>query len=107
MKPLFFLGASRKAITGFPAAARREAGYQLGQVQHGNEPTDWKPMPTVGAGVREIRLHVDGEHRVIYLATLGDAVYVLHAFAKKSGKTPKHDIDTANTRYRQLMEARK
>lgn len=107
MKPLFFLGASRKSITGFPAAARREAGYQLGQVQRGNEPADWKPMPAVGSGVREIRLHVVGEHRVIYLATMGDAVYVLHAFAKKSGKTPKPDIDIANTRYRQLMEAKR
>ncbi len=105
MKPLFFLGTSRKAVAGFPVTARREAGYQLDQVQHGNEPADWKPMPTVGAGVREIRLHVDGEHRVIYLTTLGDAVYVLHAFAKKSGKTAKPDIDIAKTRYRQLMEA--
>ena len=64
-------------------------------------------MPTVGAGVREIRLHVAGEHRVIYLATMGDAVYVLHAFAKKSGKTPKPDIDMANARYRQLLEAKR
>ena len=107
MKPLFFLGASRKAIAGFPVTARREAGYQLDQVQYGNEPTDWKPMSTVGAGVREIRLHTDGEHRVIYLATRGDAVYVLHAFAKKSGRTPKPHIDTAKTRYRQLMEAKR
>ena len=105
MKPLFFLGTSRKAVAGFSVTARREAGYQLNQVQHGNEPADWKPMSTVGAGVREIRLHSDGEHRVIYLATLGDAVYVLHAFAKKSGKTAMPDIDIAKTRSRQLMEA--
>lgn len=106
MKPLFFLGASRKAITAFPVAAKRETGYQLDRVQQGAEPADWKPMPTVGSGVREIRLHVDGEHRVIYLATLGNAVYVLHAFAKKTRKTTKPDLDIAKSRYRQLMEAK-
>ncbi len=106
MKPLFFLGASRKAIAGFPVTAKREAGYQLDRVQQGDDPADWKPMPTVGSGVREIRLHVDGEHRVIYLATLGSAVYVLHAFAKKTRKTTKPDLDIATTRYRQLMEAK-
>ena len=64
-------------------------------------------MSTVGLGVREIRLHADGEHRVIYLANRGDAVYVLHAFAKKSRKAPKADMDIANERYRQLLEAKR
>jgi len=48
--------------------------------------------------VREIRIHEDGEYRVIYTATVGDSVYVLHAFRKKSQKTPKHDIELARKR---------
>lgn len=106
MKIAFFLGDSRKQVLKFTIDARREAGYQLGKVQLGNDPSDWKPMPTVGVGVKEIRLHVAGEHRVIYLATLPDAVYVLHAFAKKTQRTPKADIDLAKTRLNQLLKAK-
>jgi phage-related protein len=64
-------------------------------VQTGHDPSDSKPMPRVGTGVREIRIHADGEYRVLYLATRPDAVYVLHAFAKKRQATPKLDIDLA------------
>ena len=83
MKQGLFWGDSRKQVLKFSSDARREAGYWLNKVQHGDEPSDWKPMPTVGVGVIEIRMHVAGEYRVIYLATLPDAVYVLHAFVKK------------------------
>lgn len=107
MKTAFFLGDSRKRLLKFPADTRRDAGYQLGKVQDGSEPTDWKPMPSIGAGVKEIRLHVDGEHRVIYLATLPDAVYVLHAFQKKTQRTPKADIDLAKQRLIQILEAKR
>ena len=107
MKSAFFLGDSRKRLLKFPADTRRDAGYQLGKVQDGLEPTDWKPMPSIGAGVKEIRLHVDGEHRVIYLATLADAVYVLHAFQKKTQRTPKADIDLAKQRLNQILEAKR
>ena len=106
MKQVFFLGDSRKQVLKFSSDARREAGYQLDKVQHGDEPSDWKPMPTIGVGVREIRLHGAGEHRVIYLATLPDAVYVLHAFVKKTQRTPKSDIDLAKTRLTQLLKAK-
>jgi phage-related protein len=64
-------------------------------VQTGHDPSDSKPMPRVGTGVREIRIHADGEYRVLYLATRPDAVYVLHAFAKKRQATPNLDIDLA------------
>ena len=106
MKQVFFLGDSRKQVLKFSADAKREAGYQLDKVQHGDGPSDWKPMPTVGVGVREIRLHVAGEYRVIYLTTLPDAVYVLHAFVKKTQRTPKSDIDLAKTRLTQLLKAK-
>ncbi len=98
MKALFFIGSAQASIRNFPANARQEAGYQLDQVQRGVDPSDWKPMKSVGKGVREIRIHEDGEYRVIYTAAVGDSIYVLHAFSKKSQKTPKRDIDLARKR---------
>lgn len=95
MKGIEFLGSSLDAIKEFPVPARQHAGHQLDRVQHGLDPTDWKPMKSIGTGVREIRIRHEGQYRVIYLATLQDKVYVLHAFAKKSQKTDKRDLDTA------------
>jgi phage-related protein len=90
-------------LRAFPGTAKREAGHQLDQVQHGLEPDDWKPMPTIGSGVREIRIgDVAGAFRVIYIAKIADAVYVLHCFQKKSDKTSKPDLDLADKRYRDL-----
>ena len=87
----------------FPNDARREAGHELYQVQKGHDPSDWKPMPTIGAGVREIRIRdADGAYRVIYVATFADAIHVLHAFQKTSRKTAQRDLDLAMTRLRQL-----
>ena len=107
MKPLKFVefrGSALDDLRAFPEAARREAGYQINQVQHGQEPDDWKPMNTVGRGVREIRVRdVSGAFRVIYLATLADAVYVLHCFQKKTERTSKADVDLAVKRYRDLL----
>jgi phage-related protein len=106
-KPIVFLGSSLDVLRGFPEAARREAGFQLHKVQHGEDPDDWKPMPTVGSGVCEIRIRDgSGIYRVFYLARLAQAVYVLHAFQKKSQKTPQKDIEIAHTRYRELMRPR-
>lgn len=94
------MGASLKDLRRFPAEARREAGFQLDAVQRGLDPTDWKPLAAVGAGVREIRIHVLGEWRVIYVARFADAVYVLHCFQKKSRKTRREDLAVARERYR-------
>jgi phage-related protein len=103
MKPAIFLGDSRERLRGFPAMARRRAGYQLDRVQHGFNPHDWKPMGTVGAGVREIRIRDDtGAFRVIYVATRPEAVYVLHCFEKKSQRTNRLDIALATKRYKDL-----
>jgi phage-related protein len=71
------------------------------------EPSDWKPMTTVGTGVREIRVHTKTEHRVCYMARFAEAIYVLHAFEKRSQKTPARDIELARTRYRELLEWRR
>jgi phage-related protein len=96
-------GSSRAAVRAFPPNARRNAGYQLYRVQAGHDPSDWKPMAQVGPGVREIRIRGDGEYRVLYLATRPEAVYVLHAFAKKSRHTRSLDLDLARTRLKELL----
>ena len=102
MKPLNFVGSSLDDLRNFPDEARRAAGFELRAVQDGFEPSDWKPMSIIGPGVKEIRIHVLGEWRVIYVARFRDAVYVLHAFQKKSRKTSRYDIDLARQRYRQI-----
>ena len=102
MKSLEFVGSSLDDLKEFPAEARRAAGFELGFVQRGLEPSDWKPMKDVGAGVREIRIHVLGEWRVLYVAKFAESVYVLHAFQKKTQKTTREDIGLARARYRQI-----
>jgi phage-related protein len=104
MKNLKFLGASRDDLRAFPVEARYAVGMQLRRVQNGDMPADWKPLPTVGAGVYELRVHEEGEWRVIYVAKLADAIYVLHAFQKKDRKTRQADIDIAKQRYKALGE---
>src|SRR5947207_8751233 len=86
-KPLIWLGSSRRDRRTFSVLARPLAGFQLRRVQHGLDSDDWKPMQTVGPGVREIRIHLAGAYRVFYLATRAEAIYVLHAFEKKTQKT--------------------
>lgn len=84
VKPVEFRGGALADLRAFPADARREAGYQLDRVQHGSDPDDWKPMKTIGPGVREIRIRgEDGAYRVIYVANFPEAVFVLHCFQKK------------------------
>ena len=107
-KPVRWVGDSREQIRGFPDEPRREAGYQLDRVQAGKEPADWKPMPSVGIGVNEIRVREDsGAFRVIYVVKFAEAVYVLHAFQKKARKTSKRDIELARRRFRELVQERK
>lgn len=106
-KPLLWLGSSRDDVRSFPADARRAAGYQLRRVQQGRDPSDWKPMATVGAGVREIRIHTGRQHRVLYIASFVEGVYVLHAFEKRTRKTPKQDLEQARKRLRALIAARR
>jgi len=102
VKPLEFLGSSLDDLRNFPDEARRAAGFELRAVQNGLEPTDWKSMHIIGPGVKEIRIHVLGEWRVVYVAKLRDTVYVLHAFQKKTQRTRRHDLDLARQRYRQI-----
>jgi len=105
-KPLAWLGSSLDDVRGFPAEAKRAAGYQLGRVQQGLMPDDWKPMTTVGAGVFEIRIHTELEHRVFYVAKYEDAVYVIHAFEKDTRQTRDADVALARKRLADFLRLR-
>ena len=106
-KELQWRGSSYKDLLSFPEEVRRDAGYQLGFVQLGLEPSDWKPMSSIGHGVKEIRIHIKGEFRVLYIAKYEEAIYVLHAFQKKTQKTSKKDMEIAKTRFRELERERR
>jgi phage-related protein len=103
MKELRFVGGSLGDIRNFPTQARRDAGFALDAVQRGLMPSDFKPLLTVGAGVYEIRIHREGEWRIIYVARFAEAVYVLHAFQKKTQKIRKEDIELAARRYQHIV----
>jgi phage-related protein len=98
-KPVEFRGNALDELRSFPEVARRAAGFQIDRLQRGYDPEDWKPMPSVGKGVREVRIRDEaGAFRVIYLTKLEDAVYVLHCFQKKTQKTATSDIELARNR---------
>jgi phage-related protein len=108
MKPVQFLGDSLQCLRDFPVEARQDAGYQLDKVQRGLQPDDFKPMPTIGKGVEEIRIRDDsGSYRVIYTARFADAVFVLHAFQKKTQRTLQRDIAIAKARFSEMMRDRR
>jgi phage-related protein len=107
IRPCVGWGASLEDLSAFPEVARREPGYQLRRVQQGLLPDDWKPMPTVGPGVYEIRIHSTVEHRIFYIAKFSEAVYVLHAFEKRTRQTRQADIDLARKRLADVTESRR
>ena len=107
MKPLQFLGDSLSRLREFSPDAKQDAGYQLDKVQRGERPDDFKSMPSIGKGVEEIRIWDEsGAYRVIYTARLADAIYVLHAFQKKTQATAKRDIDLAKARFAELIRSK-
>ena len=106
-KRVLWSGSSKADLKAFPAYVRRVAGYQLWLVQVGRNPDDWKPLPTIGIGVKEIRVHTGREHRVVYIASFAESVYVLHAFEKKTRTTPKRDLELARSRLREVIRRRR
>jgi phage-related protein len=104
MKLVIWMGNSREELRAFPIEARREIGYQLEHVQEGLDPDDWKPVPAVGPGVREIRVQESsGAFRCIYLAKRPEGIYVLHCFQKKTQKTSRQDVDLAERRFKAIQ----
>jgi phage-related protein len=106
-KPILWVGASLDDLRAFPEDARRIAGFELRRVQQGLQPTDWQPMGSVGTGVEEIRVHTGQEHRVFYVARFEEGLYVLHAFEKRSRKTPDREIQVARTRLSDVLATRR
>jgi len=105
-KPIDWVGSSFQRLREFPVEARRQAGYQLRRAQGDLEHDDWKPMTAIGSGAMEIRIHEPHEHRVIYVAKFPEAIYVLHAFEKKTQKTSRKDIETARKAYEKVQRER-
>lgn len=103
-KPIFFIGSTRDDLREFPAEVRKALGDELLRVQNGLMPVDFKPLKDVGKGAYEIRVHLNGAWRVIYVAKFANAVYVLHAFEKKTRKTSQNDMELAKRRYKLIGE---
>ncbi len=102
MKPLEFVGRSRQDLQEFPREVRRAIGLELLKIQLGDSPSDFKPMPSIGKGVYEIRVRFEGAWRLMYVTKFADAVWVLHAFQKKTQQTSKQDIELAKQRLKEI-----
>jgi phage-related protein len=105
-KIIEWVGAAKEELMDFPDDARRRAGFELRLIQQGNVPSDFKPMSDVGKGVEEIRIRTDNAYRIFYVARFKEAIYVLHAFQKKSQKTSRGDIELGQKRYSQMLQQR-
>jgi phage-related protein len=105
-KPIRWISSSLEDLSGFPESARRKAGFQLRAIQGGETPSDFKSMTIVGVGVEEIRIRVGDAYRIFYVAKFEEAIYVLHAFQKKTQKTSKLDIEIGQKRYQQMLQYR-
>ena len=105
-KSIAWIESSLDDLRDFPRNARSRAGYQLQRVQEGLMPSDWKPMPSIGSGVLEIRIHTGRQHRVFYITKFEEVIYVLHAFEKKTHRTSKMDLDIARKRLAAVLRNR-
>ncbi len=107
MKKITWLGNTHEIVKSYSGIIKQEIGYNLDKVQRGLEPHDWKPMSSVGRGVKEIIIHEENEYRVFYVAKFEESVYVLHVFVKKTQQTLKRDIDLGKKRYSEMLEMRR
>ncbi|MGH7664876.1 MAG: type II toxin-antitoxin system RelE/ParE family toxin [Gemmatimonadaceae bacterium] len=106
-RALLWVGSARKHVRAFPPRARRRAGHLLDLLQQGLQPTDSKPMPTVGSGVYELRIRAEAAFRVFYVAKFAEGIYVLHGFEKKTQQTVRLDIEASSKCYRRLVKERR
>ena len=102
MKKIFWLGSSYGDLLEFSRPAKQNAGFNLDKLQRGQEPQDWKPMTSIGKGVKELRIHCENEYRVIYLAQRTEGIYVLHSFVKKTEQTSLKDRELAKKRFKEI-----
>lgn len=105
-------GDAREVLQSFPEDVKQNLGFQLWQLQQGERPSDYRPLPSVGAGVFELRDQDERSwYRVIYLSRVHDVIYVLHCFEKKSREMPRRDFEKARHRLKavkaRLAEERK
>jgi|SRR3990167_3229473 len=107
MKKITWLGNTHQRIKGYSDIVKQEIGYNLDKVQRGQEPYDWKSIPSVGQGVKEIRIHDENEYRVLYVTKFEESIYILHVFVKKTEQTSKKDIGLAKQRYAEMLEMRR
>ena len=106
-KSILWVGDSQKVVRTFPKPVKVDMGTELMRLQAGDDPIDWRPMPTVGAGVSEIRVQHNGQWRLMYVAKFEEGVYVLHAFRKTTQRTSPADIDVTRNRLRDLIKERR
>lgn len=106
MKNIIWVGATHETVKSYSKNVKQEIDYNLDKLQRGLNPNDWKPMLTIGQGVKEIRIHQDNEYRVLYLAKFEEAIYVLHVFIKKSEKTLQKEIGLTRKRYNEILKLR-
>ena len=105
-KSVQWIGPARDELRDFPDDARLEAGFAIWAVQQGETPPDSKPMSIIGQGVQEIRIRTTDAYRIFYVAKFPEAIYILHAFQKKTQKTARSNIELGQQRYKLLIEAR-
>ncbi len=107
-RPLFWAASGKRDYLEFPARVQDGFGFELFLVQTGQHPPSAKPLRGLGTGTLELIENFDGDtYRAVYTVQFGDAVYVLHAFKKKSkrgSKTPQSDIDLIRRRLKTAMD---
>jgi phage-related protein len=99
-------GDSKEVISGFPDEVKQNLGFQLRQLQQGEKPSNYRPLPQIGHGVYELRDEDERAwYRVVYLSQIGNTIHVLHCFEKKSREIPRNEVETAVRRLK-LVKAR-
>lgn len=107
MKEVIWIGTTQRRLCRFEEPAKRSLAKQIWRLQNGEKPEDWRPMSTIGIGANEIRIHYPGAYRVIYVASYPEGIYLIHAFQKKTKKTPSLEIDLARKNYSRMRNQRK
>ena len=105
-------GDSKQVLQSFPEGARQNLGFDLWRLQQGEKPSDYRPLPSIGTGVFELRDQDERAwYRLIYLSRINDVIYVLHCFEKKSREMPRKDFEKAKQRLKavraRLQEAKR